>query len=122
MSPAPVLQIALLFAGSVAAVVFGQPAGGSTPRDHQVHSATSADGLTWTRDEGVRLTSASVPCAINDRDQRVLLYVVRPPDDAGGVGGVACAVSVDGTNFTLEPGFRLEGLSTLTAADPSIVR
>jgi hypothetical protein len=122
MSPAHVLRIALIVAGSLGPAVFGQPAGGSTPRDHQVHSATSADGLTWTRDEGVRLTSASVPCAINDRDQRVLLYVVRPPDDAGGVGGVTCAVSVDGTNFAVDPAFRLEGLSTLTAADPSIVR
>jgi hypothetical protein len=98
------------------------PGGGSTPRDHEVHSATSRDGLTWTRDEGIRLKSASVPCAINDGDKRILLYVVRPPSEPGGVGGISCAVSTDGTNFTINRDFRIEGLSTLTAADPSIVK
>jgi hypothetical protein len=98
------------------------PGGGSTPREHEVHSATSKDGLTWTRDEGVRLTSASVPCVINDGDKRILLYVVRPPDEPGGVGGISCAVSTDGVNFTIDRNFRIEGLSTLTAADPSIVK
>ncbi len=96
--------------------------GGSTPREHQVLSATSKDGLTWTRDAGVRLSSSSVPCAINDGDERVLLYVVRPPDDPSGVGGVSCAISTDGTNFKIESNFHIEGLSTLTAADPSIVK
>ncbi len=97
-------------------------AGGSSPREHQVLSATSSDGLTWTRDAGVRLRSASVPCAINDRDQRVLLYVVRPPDEPGGVGGVSCAVSTNGTDFSIAREFRIEGLSTRSAADPAIVK
>lgn len=99
-----------------------QSPGGSSPREHQVLSATSIDGLTWTRDEGIRLSSASVPCAINDGDRRVLLYVVRPPDEPGGIGGVSCAVSTNGTDFTIAREFRIEGLSSRTAADPSIVR
>jgi hypothetical protein len=98
------------------------PGGGSSPREHQVLSATSSDGLIWTRDEGVRLSSASVPCAINDGDRRVLLYVVRPPVEPGGIGGVRCAVSTNGMDFTLARDFRIEGLSTRTAADPSIVK
>lgn len=114
------------FAGAALLVLTGRVAaqtpGGSTPRDHLVVSATSDDGLAWRRDEGVRLTSASVPCAINDGDRRILLYVVRPPEDPAGVGGISCAISEDGTNFRIEPAFRIEGLSTLTAADPSIVR
>lgn len=96
----------------------GEP---NSPREHRVLSATSRDGLTWSRDEGIRLVSASVPCAINDRDQRVLLYVVRPPDEPGGIGGVSCAVSTNGTDFTIARQFRIEGLSTRTAADPSIM-
>lgn len=98
------------------------PGGASTPREHEVHSATSNDGLAWTRDDGIRLKSASVPCVINDGDNRILLYVVRPPDEPGHVGGVSCAVSTDGMNFTVDRNFRIEGLSTLTAADPSIVK
>lgn len=116
------LGYALLFGTAGAVAGSGQTAGGSTPREHRVLSASSADGLNWTRDDGLRLTSASVPCAINDGDRRVLLYVVRPPDDPAGVGGVACAVAEDGLTFRIEPEFRIEGLSTLTAADPSLVR
>lgn len=104
--------------------VFGgsPPGAGITPREHEVHSATSKDGLTWTRDEGARLTNASVPCVFNDGDKRVLLYTVRSPTQPGGVGGIACAVSTDGLNFKDESTFRIEGLSTRTAADPSIVK
>lgn len=89
---------------------------------HRVESATSVDGLTWTRDEGVRLERASVPCVINDRDERVLMYYVRPPDTQGELETVACAVSADGTNFERETSFQIEGLSTRKAVDPSIVR
>lgn len=97
----------------------GLPGGIAT---HNVGSATSADGLNWRRDEGLRLTRASVPCAINDGDQRVLLYFVQPPDVPGKPETVACAISTDGTRFEREPAFKIEGLSTLKAVDPSIVK
>jgi len=96
------------------------PAGGL--ETHRVGSATSADGLTWLRDEGVRLSGASVPAAINDADQRVLLYYVRPPEEPGKPESVACAVSADGLDFHPEPAFQIEGLGALKAVDPSIVR
>jgi hypothetical protein len=89
--------------------------------DHQVHSATSTDGLMWTRDPGVRIERASVPCAINDGDRRVLVYFVQPPEQPGRPETVACAVSGDGVRFEPEPAFRIDGLSTLKAVDPSIV-
>ena len=66
-----------------------QPGGIDT---HQVASATSPDGLTWTRDEGIRVPRVSVPAAINDNDQRVLLYFVQPPSEPGRPETVACAV------------------------------
>ena len=115
-----VFGCAVFFGTAVAVAVSGQTAGGSTPRDRRVLSATSADGGTWTCDEGVQLIRASVPCAINDGDRRELLYVVRPPDKAG--GGVSSASAEDGTSFRLEAGLRIEGRSMLSAVAPSVVR
>jgi hypothetical protein len=89
---------------------------------HMVGSATSPDGLQWTRDDGIRLSSASVPAAINDNDERVLLYFVQPPGQPGKPETVACAVSTDGIRFEREPAFSIEGLSTLKAVDPSILK
>lgn len=107
--------------------VFGQPMiggapGGGTLHSHQVHSASGRDGLDWTRDEGIRIESASVPCAINDADRRVLLYYVQPPNEPGKPETVACSSSTDGMTFRREEGFRIEGLSTLKAVDPTILK
>ncbi len=100
----------------------GQPAQPGGIETHQVGSATSPDGLTWTRDEGIRIPRASVPCAINDDDQRVLIYYVQPPDQPGRPETVACSVSTDGTRFERDLSFQIEGLSTLKAVDPSILK
>lgn len=100
----------------------GQPGLPQGLEGHSVGSATSADGLNWIREEGVRLAAASVPAAINDADERVLLYYVQPPREPGRPETVACAVSTDGSIFRYETAFRIEGLSTLKAVDPSIVR
>ncbi|MGB9606583.1 MAG: hypothetical protein ACPL88_11975, partial [Bryobacteraceae bacterium] len=89
---------------------------------HSVGSATSADGPEWVREPGIRLAAASVPAAFNDGGQRVLLYYVQPPLEQSKPETVACAVSADGTYFRYETEFRIEGLSTLKAVDPSIVR
>lgn len=109
------------------ALVFCQPVPGGgggigTLQSHQVNSASSRDGLVWTRDEGVRIESASVPCAINDADRRMLIYYVRPSNEPGKPETVACASSTDGLTFWREEGFRIEGLSTLKAVDPSILK
>lgn len=96
--------------------------GGGTLHSHNVCSATSKDGLAWIRDDGVRMSSASVPCAINDGDRRVLIYFVQPPNQPGKPETVACAVSTDGMQFEQADGFQIEGLSTLKAVDPSILR
>lgn len=99
----------------------GQPAQPGI-QSHNVLSASSPDGLTWTRDDGIRFPKASVPAAINDRDERVLLYFVQPPTQPGKPETVACATSTDGINFTQEAEFQIEGLSTLKAVDPSVLR
>lgn len=90
---------------------------------HMVRSATSEDGLTWTVDEGTRLTSASVPCVINDGDKRVFIYYVKPPDGRTSyTENTACAVSEDGTRFTPAAGFKIDGMKTMKACDPCIIR
>jgi len=82
----------------------------------------SDDGLNWVTQEGARIAAASVPAAIADGDERVLLYCVQPPWEPGKPETVACAVSTDSFIFRPEPSFRIEGLRTLKAVDPSIVR
>jgi hypothetical protein len=90
------------------------------PYVHAVASATSADGITWTRDAGTRLEHASVPAAIVDGN-RVLIYYVdadRGPELPESVG---CASSTDGTHFEKQS-FTIEGMTARKAVDPSIVR
>ena len=93
---------------------------GSGPKDHQVQSASSKDGLTWTRDEGIRVDHASVPCALAD-GQRVLIYFVdgdRKPGEFETVGSVE---SNDGLNFK-RTAFTIENMSVRKAVDPSIIK
>ncbi|MBX7211866.1 MAG: hypothetical protein K1X78_26405 [Verrucomicrobiaceae bacterium] len=90
---------------------------------HMVRSATSDDGLTWTVDEGIRLESASVPCVINDGDKRVLIYFVKPPDGrTTHTENTACAVSENGIDFKLATDFKIDGMTTMKACDPGIIR
>ncbi len=101
----------------------GAPPGNEGIQSHIVRSATSEDGLTWTVDEGTRLTSASVPCAINDGDKRVLIYYVKPPDGlTTHTENTACAVAEDGIHFTPVPDFKIDGMRTMKACDPAIIR
>lgn len=90
------------------------------PYQHQIHSATSVDGLNWTRDGGIRLDHASVPCALAESN-RVLLYYVDADRGPGLPESVACAVSSNGLDFVRQP-FVIQGLPTAKAVDPSIVK
>ncbi len=96
----------------------GPPAGG--PYVHEVVSAWSEDGLAFTREEGVRLVHASVPCAVADGD-RVLLYFVDADRGPGRPESVGVAESRDGLAFSRLP-FAIEGLPTRKAVDPCVVR
>ena len=68
--------------------------------------------------EGTRLTSASVPYAINDEDKRVLLYYVRPPDGrTTHTENTACATSENGLHFTPAAAFKIAGMRAMKACD-----
>lgn len=89
------------------------------PYTHQVLSASSPDGLSWTHDGVVLLEHASVPCAIVMPDGRLRIYYV---DASQMPETVNCAESADGGS-TFEPlGLSIAGLTSEKAVDPSIVR
>jgi hypothetical protein len=90
------------------------------PYAHRICSASSADGLTWTRDQGIRLEHASVPCAVADGD-RVLLYYVDADRGPGLSESVGCAASTDGLQFEKHP-FLIEGLPSDKAVDPCVLK
>jgi len=94
------------------------PAGG--PYRHKVLSASSKDGLAWTRDPGVRLEHASVPCAVPAGD-RILLYYVDADRGLGQPESIGCATSTDGLRFEKQP-FTMEGMTARKALDPSVLR
>ncbi len=89
------------------------------PYTHQVLSASSPDGLTWTHDGVVLLEHASVPCAIVMPNGRLRIYYV---DASQMPETVNCAESADG-GASFEPlGLSIAGLTSEKAVDPSIVR
>lgn len=96
----------------------GEPTGG--PWVHRVLSATSTDGLTFTRDEGVRWAHASVPCVVADGD-RLLLYAVDADRGPGQPESANVSVSTDGLRFEKQT-LVVEGMTSRKALDPCVVR
>jgi hypothetical protein len=90
------------------------------PYSHKILSASSRDGLNWTRDEGVRIEHASVPCAVADGD-RILLYYVDADRGRGLPESVGCASSPDGIHFEKQA-FTIENLPAFKAVDPSVLK
>ena len=97
------------------------PAGGGDggPYGHQIGSASSSDGLTWTHDGGVLLEHCSVPAAIVLPDGRVRLYVV---DSTERPENMNCAESSDGGRTFRMAGCTIANRGGAKALDPSVVR
>lgn len=102
-----------------AAAQQGPPPGNNGPFFHQIYSASSPDGLTWTEDGQMLIDHASVPAAFALPDGRIRIYYV---DASQRPENVNCAESTDGglTYHTLP--FQIVGLSSVKAVDPSIVQ
>ena len=96
----------------------GEPQGG--PYFHRICSASSADGLTWKRDDGIRLEHCSVPCAVAAGD-KVFLYYVDADRGPGQWESAGSAVSTDGVKFEKQP-FAIEGMPSAKALDPCVMR
>lgn len=88
------------------------------PFGHQVMSASSPDGLTWTFDGQVLLEHASVPAAIVTPEGWIRVYYV----DASNVPETTnCAESRDGGHSFTVLGCAIAGRGGIKALDPSIV-
>lgn len=90
------------------------------PYQHKIMSAVSSDGLIWTKEPGIRLEHASVPCAISE-ENRVFLYYVDADRGTGQPESVGCAASTDGLIFQKQL-FNITGLGVRKAVDPGIMK
>ena len=87
-----------------------------------IRSASSQDGLIWTKEDGIRLEHASDPCAIVRDDGTILLYF----EDSSHLlerktGTIGCAASSDGIDFrTMD--CTIEGMPSFKPLAPSVVR
>jgi hypothetical protein len=88
------------------------------PYVHQVYSASSPDGLTWTHDDVELLDHASVPCAVVTPEGAIRLYYV----DASEIPEtINCAESRDGGRTFTVLGLTIRNRPSEKAVDPSIV-
>lgn len=93
------------------------PSGG--PYLHQIYSASSTDGLTWTSDDTLILDHTSVPDPIYLEDGTIRIYYV----DANQIPEtVNCAESVDGGETFTVLDCEIQGLENAKALDPSIIQ
>ena len=107
-----------LQAQAVRPASFARPQAG--PYVHTIQSASSADGINWTRDVGVRLNHASVPSAAALPDSTIRLYYVDADRGAGRPESTNCAVSADGITFKKAP-ITINGQTAARILDPCIV-
>ncbi len=64
------------------------------PWNHRVESASSQDGITFTKDSFVLSDQASVPDAILDKNGRIRVYYVDWKN-----GGISVAIQQDGSSY-----------------------
>jgi hypothetical protein len=77
-----------------------------------MRSAVSLDGLTWTREPGIRLADVFGPHVLQ-MGGIFRMYFLRHPETLGAIGS---ATSSDGLNWVVEPGDRIFGV-----IDPAVV-
>src|SRR3989304_3950755 len=67
----------------------------------EIYSSVSTDGITWTKEEGIRKTMATFPDMVKLPDGRWRMYFQS-------AGVIKSAVSADGLNWTDETGIRID--------------
>ena len=78
----------------------------------EIRSASSSDGLTWTKEPGARLTGGAHAHVLQAGSAYRMYFETLSPQDS-----IGSATSVDGLAWTVEPGARLSG----GARDPVVV-
>ena|SRR3990167_795055 len=90
-----------------------KPANG--PYYHQVYSAVSTDGLTWTKNNELLFDHASVPGAVI-KDNKIYLYFV---DASENDDQLSVAISSDnGKTFTKQQEVKIKNVDKSDAVDP----
>jgi hypothetical protein len=84
-------------------------------------SAVSNDGLTFTRENGIRITfgQGGMPAALLLPDNRVRLFV---NGSNGGQDGIFSLISGDGLDFTVESGMRVPAPAGFIVNDAQPIR
>lgn len=70
-----------------------------------IYSAVSDDGLSWVKEEGVRVSGAGMPALLSLDETTSRIYFTRVLD---GKNAVYSALTTDGLTFTEEAGTRLQ--------------
>ncbi|MFA6493180.1 MAG: hypothetical protein WCV58_03520 [Patescibacteria group bacterium] len=85
------------------------------PYYHQIYSATSADGLTWTKQNKMLFDHASVPGAVIKND-KIYLYFV---DASGDEDQLSVVMSTDnGKTFSEKQKVKVQDTPTYSVIDP----
>lgn len=90
-----------------------------------IYSAVSDDGLTWVKEEGVRVSGAGMPALLSLDETTSRMYFTRVLD---GKNAVYSALTTDGLTFTEEAGLRLQaghpgGYDTLSGiVHPTVIQ
>lgn len=86
----------------------------------QVYSSTSSDGMNWSKEDGIRITSAIFPSVIKLADNSFRMYFQDQQV-------IKSAISSDGLSWTKEQGIRVDstnpaGLTLNSVVAPTVIK
>ncbi len=92
----------------------------SGPWNDRVFSATSPDGLNWTKDPNILFNTASVPGAVKGTNGTIFLYTVYLPGPTTNET-LMVAISTDGQNFSVRQPINVPNSVITRRVDPNPV-
>lgn len=96
--------------------------GGQGPYTHNITSASSEDGLSFTPDKNILINHGSVPTSILTQDNKIFLYYVNASGMRQNILETTGIASSEDNGKTFTPlDMEIEGKPTDKALDPAIV-
>lgn len=90
----------------------------TSPYYHQIYSATSTDGLNWTKQNVLLFDHASVPGAVKDTNGTIFLYFDYFASTSS-TEKLMVASSTDGITFTTAQEVQITGSTVIRRVDPT---
>lgn len=89
-----------------------------------IESYVSSDGLSWQKEEGVRMPDAAFPFVTRLPDGRFRMFYVPSGGPGMNQDNILSAISSDGIDFTTEAGFRYKASSNYEErlSSPRVIR